>query len=344
MKQRADGRYCRKIKINDKYVFFYSAAKTEKQAAKDIERQLLAYQDKATGGMTFKQLADEWSAAHYPTLENNTLKQYRPALKDAVSRFGEMRISDITSTQVDLYIKSFASRGYAQKTVKSRLLVLNLAMTYAVVNQYIAANPCTYIKVPKNLPKEKRRGLTEEEITVVKNSIDKTFGLFAYFLLNTGLRRGEALALTYNDIDFDKKVIKVNKTVEWIGNVPNIKDHPKTDAGLREVPLLDCLYKVLKQGRGDQLIFPNTKNELIRNGNFNRLWDKYRAETGLTITPHQLRHAYATMLYDAGVDVKTAQYLLGHANIQTTMDIYTHLSKQRKENAADILNSFTNKK
>ena len=132
--------------------------------------------------------------------------------------------------------------------------------------------------------------------------------------------------------------------MEWVGNVPNIKNNPKTEAGIREVPLLDCVYKVLKRGRGDQLIFPNTKNELIRNGNFNRLWDKYRAETGLTITPHQLRHAYATMLYDAGVDVKTAQYLLGHANIQTTMDIYTHLSKQRKENAADILNNFTNKK
>ena len=167
--------------------------------------------------------------------------------------------------------------------------------------------------------------------------------MFAYFLLNTGLRKGEALALKYSDLDFDKKTIHVNKTVEWVGNVPNIKNHPKTDAGIRDVPLLDCLIDVIEHKNSDELLFPNASGELLRNGNFTRLWNKYRQETGLSITPHQLRHAYATILYDANIDIKTAQYILGHANIQTTMDIYTHLSQSRQDTAAEMLNKFVNR-
>ena len=157
-------------------------------------------------------------------LEHNTLKQYRPALADVTNQFGNFYIKDITSNQIDLYIKAYAKKGYAQKTVKTRLLILNLIMKYAVINQYISANPCTY-----------------------------------------------------------------------------------------------------------------ANGELIRNSNFTRLWDKYRTETGLNITPHQLRHAYATTLYDAGIDIKTAQYLLGHANIQTTMDIYTNLYSYSSESIEIII-------
>ena len=340
MKKRPDGRFCRKIKINDKFVFFYSSEPTEKQATRDIEQQLIQYKDKEVKGKLFSEVADEWSDYHFPTLENNTLKQYRPALANVFEQFGDCYIKDITSNQIDLFLKTYAKRGYAQKTVKTRLLILNLIMKYAVINQYISNNPCLYITIPKNLPKTRRTALTENELAIVKSSTDKTFGDFAYFLLNTGLRKGEALALRYCDIDFDKKIIHINKTVEWIGNVPNIKNHPKSDAGIRDVPLLNCLLQYIPNKTTDELIFTNTNGELMRNGNFTRLWDKYRAETGLSITPHQLRHAYATMLYDANIDIKTAQYLLGHANIQTTMDIYTHLSQSRQDTAADVLNKF----
>ena len=77
MKKRPDGRYCRKIKINNKFVFFYSSEKTEKQAARDIERQLLEYREKDKNGKTFAAVAAEWSDDHFPELEHNTLKQYR---------------------------------------------------------------------------------------------------------------------------------------------------------------------------------------------------------------------------------------------------------------------------
>ncbi len=70
------------------------------------------------------------------------------------------------------------------------------------------------------------------------------------------------------------------------------------------------------------------------------MWGSYQKNTGLTITPHQLRHAYATILYEAGIDVKAAQSFLGHSNIQTTMDIYTHLSEAKKIDSVDVIDRY----
>ncbi len=331
--RRKDGRYCRQIRINGRIVSFYG------KSERDINRKMLEYHQAAEKGRSFESVAGEWANKHFETVEHNTIKQYRPALKQITEHFSGKGIKDITSKDIDIFLHILADKGYAMKTVKSRLQIINQVFKYGVINNYIENNPCQYISVPKNLPQTKRELPTAEEIETVKNSINKTFGLFAYFILYTGLRRGEALALTYNDIDFKNKIIHVNKSVYYVGNIPNIKQ-PKTKAGYRDVILLDCLASKLKQKNTSDLIFPNHNGELIRNGNFNRLWAKYLSETGLSITPHQLRHAYATILFEAEIDVKDAQELLGHSTIQVTRDIYTHISKARKTQTADKLNKF----
>jgi site-specific recombinase XerD len=84
-------------------------------------------------------------------------------------------------------------------------------------------------------------------------------------------------------------------------------------------------------------LFQNNKGELIDNSQFTRQWNKYKELAGIDCTPHQLRHSYATILFDAGVDVKTAQAWLGHADINTTLAIYTHLSEQKQKEAKEKL-------
>lgn len=74
---------------------------------------------------------------------------------------------------------------------------------------------------------------------------------------------------------------------------------------------------------------------------FQRQWELYCQATGLKITPHQLRHAFATILFDAGIDDKDAQELLGHANLSTTRDIYTHITQSRKKKTVSLLNAAT---
>ena len=343
MKRRKDGRWAKTVTINKKRVFFYSTAETERQAERDIAKQLLEYAEKEEQGKTFKEVSEEWSSAHFETIEYNTQKYYRASLKQINEYFGNEMIADITPTNIKVFIDKISYEGYALKTVKSRLLVLNLIFKYAVIQRYAENNPCTYITAPKNLKKTRREAPEEEEIQVVKNSIYIEFGFFAYFILYTGLRRGEALALRYSDIDYENKLITVNKSIYHKNNVPHEKT-PKTSAGIRTVVLLDNLIPLLKKRKKtddkNELVFGNDSGRWLTNGQFQSLWENYVKQTQLKITPHQLRHAYATILYEAGIDEKDAQELMGHTTIQLTRDIYTHISKTRKKITADRLNKF----
>ncbi len=341
MKPRKDGRWQKKITLpNGKSKIFYSTAKTEKEAIKDFNKQFLEYSEKSEKGLSFFEVSDEWERQHFPTLENNSLKSYIPALRQVREYFDGIYIKDIKPYNINAFLGLLSNQGYAQKTIKTRLLVLNLIFKYAIISRYIEVNPCQYISLPKGLPKSKRTAATPLEIDLIKENADKTFGFFALFLLLTGCRRGEALALTPSDVDFEKSTILINKTVEWVGNKPYIKNHPKTDAGLREIPVPDFLLRELKKRKYQKFLFPNQDGELLHNSQVTRSWNAYRKETGIEATPHQLRHSYATILFDAGIDVKTAQKWLGHADIKTTLDIYTHLSDMRLEQSTEKLFYF----
>ena len=344
MKKRPDGRWAKTITINGKRIWFYSTADTERAAEKDIKQQLINYNDNKETGSPFNVVAEQWKNEHFPTLENNSLKNYRPAYREVVDFFGDKRIKHISASDGESFMKSLAKKQYAKKTVSTRLTVLNLIFKYAFNNNEVTANPCQYLSVPKKLKKAKRKAPSKAELTIVKDSWHiSTAGLLAYFFLFTGCRRGEALALTYGDFDLKRRVVQITKTVEWIGNVPQIKPHPKTNAGVREIPIPEILLDKIFDGakhKSSELVFKNQSGTLISNSGVTRMWKSYQKETGLTITPHQLRHAYATILYDAGVDVKAAQTFLGHADIQTTMNIYTELSEANQISSSDKIDKF----
>ncbi len=335
MGKRKDGRFQKSININGKRIYFYG--KTEKE----ILNKIMNYREKEKNGLTFKEVADRWEREHYEEVADTTAKRYKPCCQRAVEYFGNEFIKDISISKIDAYIKAFAKKGFAFKTVKAQLSIISLIFRYAVLNGYVENNPCAYVSVPKNL-KQTRRELPEaNQIEIVNKSVNVPFGLFAYFILYTGCRRGEALALQYGDIDFDNKIIHITKSVSYANNSPKIKT-PKTEAGIRDIILLDCLAEKIPKGKKNEYIFSSGNGKLLHGSNFERLWRKYTIETGLTITPHQLRHAYATILYEAGIKDKDAQELMGHSNINITREIYTHISSRRKEETAELLNNFIN--
>lgn len=343
MKRRADGRYIKKIKLLDGSTkYLYSSASSERAAMRDFNEQMQRLEQEQKERTLFCNVADEWSDRHFEKLENNTLKMYRPGLKEAKEFFNGKYIEDIKPLDVSRYLEYLEKKGFAAKTVKGRMLVLNLILKYAILLEYINSNPCQYITVPKGLPKKKRLPATPDDVQKIKENTDKEFGVLAYFILFTGCRRGEALAITPEDINLDNKTVSINKTVEWLGSRPQIKKSPKTDAGNREIPLTDNLIELLTPRMKQNYIFQNEKGELYNNSQVTRGWDKYQIETGVQSTPHQLRHAYQTMLFDAGIDIKTAQTWLGHKDIKTTLDIYTHLSESRLSNSIEKFNDFVN--
>lgn len=356
MLKRADGRWQEQIKLPGMAKPKYFYGKTQKE----VKQKMAEWRQEQTQGKRFEAAADAWEVWHTDRVEYNTAQVYVAALRRTKEHFAGRYIHDIGPDEIDAYIRYVAGRGYARRTVQIYLDMLNMIYDYAIVNRWAESNPCNPVKLPSGLPKGKREIPTEDQLQRVRDGLDVDFGLFPFMLLHTGLRRGELLALRWEDIDRENKIIHVNKSVYFAGTAPKVKA-PKTEAGHRTVVLLDVLADALPE-TGKGYIFggeePLSKKELERN------WLQWCKAVGLvrsevkpqydvrrgkeyaplrwkpTITPHQLRHAFATILFDAGVDIKDAQDILGHASIQITRDIYTHIRQERRQATADQINRF----
>lgn len=329
MIKRSDGRYQEAVTINGRRKYFYGRTKAE------VLRKLREFSDTAERGELFRTVADAWYAQHELETTYNAHVFYRKPLTAALERFGHRRINEITSQEISAYINELALKRYARRTVQGHLTMLCLIFDYGVIHGMAASNPARIVKLPKSLKSSKRDLPDESDIQKIKKGLTLPFGLLAYFLMLTGLRRGEALALTYDDIDRDKKLISVTKSLYWEVNQPVIKT-TKTDTGVRSVILMDALAEVLPRGKG--YIFGGDKP--LTQTVYRRAWANYAKESGISCTPHQLRHLYATLLYEAGVDEKMAQELMGHSSITITRDIYTHIRKNRLDKAAELLNNM----
>lgn len=305
----------------------------------EVERKMIEYKAKQERGPLFQEIAEIWKEQHFPTLSPTTANGYRSSYNRAKDHFNSVPITEVTPANIDSLLQQMARQQYARKTVANQLLIINLIFRFAMLDGIIKTNPCVAVSVPKGLKHNPRLLPTDEDLKIVKEGWNKPGGLLPYFILYTGCRRGEAAAITFKDIDRKKKIIKIDKSVCWAGGEPFIKT-PKTAAGNREIILLDKLANVLPSGIGDALLFPGPDGKIIKNVTLRHRWDRWRKKTGLTLTPHQLRHGYATMLYEAGIPERDAMDLLGHSDIKLTHNIYTHIRKSRKEETAALLNQI----
>lgn len=152
------------------------------------------------------------------------------------------------------------------------------------------------------------------------------YSLLYRFLLSTGLRIGEALALKRSDFDFEKGIVSVNKNVVFV-NGEKIEQTPKSDAGYRIVPVPRSICDEIKCMSGDA-IFPYSYNAV------RKATERIAKETGLNVTLHILRHTYATRLEEGNIQPKLKQYLLGHASLEVTQNIYTDTTTEYLESVS----------
>ncbi len=274
-----------------------------------------------------------------------------------------VKVFQIESALIDLAKKNpFTGKPTADKTLRAYRQSCSQVFAFAIKNRAIEFNPADLAEIPKNAPKNERRALTETERKWIQNlSDDNRAKCPAMVAMFCGLRRGELSALTWNDVDLYNKILTVNKSYDFKSK--NIKS-PKTAAGVRKIPIPDVLVEYLKSvPRKSIYVCRSAKNKMITDMGWKRLLDSLMLDlemqngnregkkkkkcapgvTAFTIQKfgwHDLRHTYATILFEAGVDVLTAQYLLGHASAETTMKIYTHLSDAQKERSIVKLNEF----
>lgn len=299
--------------------------------------------------ITFRQAADEWERIHREEIEGRTWKNYEPHVKDIVAEHGNRPIVDLETADVVNDLARAKAKGYSATIVNTRRSIFQMIFDYAIVSGYIKYNPARSVKLPRGLKRGRRSAPTQEQMKIICQSIDAPFGLFPFFLLCTGLRKSEALALEWSDIDLKNKEIHITKSLDYsIGAHPKIKA-PKTEAGTRIVPILDILLPYLKGGNGP--LFPQPDSARGGKGGsylteraYEGAWLRYCQTVGLmngskpAITAHNLRHGTATLMFETGVDELTAQRILGHSRVEITREIYTDLRADQKARSVSKLN------
>lgn len=344
---RSDGRYMARY-TDDKGRHCVYDRDPEK-----LYHKLLSIQTKKEPN--FREIADDWETQHREEITERTWKNYEPHFKDIVSRHGGKQISDVTALDIINHLTIAKAKGYSATVVNSIRSIYRMIFDYAVANEYIQYNPVTSVRLPKGLKRGKRVAPTDDQIKLICASTDAPFGLFPFFLLCTGLRKSEALALTWKDIDFESREISITKSLDYtVGANPKVKS-PKTDAGYRMVPILDILYPILRKEKDQsksEYVFPSTDSNRSGKGGglmtlrgYEGAWLRYCEAVGLmdadkpAITAHNLRHGTATLMFELGVDELTAQRILGHSRIEITREIYTDLRAAQNKKSVRKFNT-----
>ena len=327
-----------------------------------LKQKMSEYEEKQKHGEPFEIVAEKWEENHAAKIEATTGAAYTAHVRRAKEFFAGQPVNDITPAQIQAFIDGLGRQGFARDTVHRSRVVLNQIFNYAITmpGSTLRYNPVTAVKLPQGLAKTRREPPTEDQLILVNP--ETTMGLFCCFLMYTGMRRGEMLALRWENIDMEEKEITVCDVVQYSDNQGHIKDHPKTDAGIRKIPIPDELYNVLPKDKRKGFVFGTCKP--LSASQFRKLWLDWCKANGLAeseirtfkgknkktykhaawlpkVTPHQFRHQYATMLFRAGVDEMDTKNVMGHSSIVVTRDIYTHIQEREKESAvASKLNEY----
>lgn len=345
--QRKDGLYESIRTINGKRVAFRG------KTCREVDRKILEYHEQERTGRKFPVIADEWEREHEAEVSESTRRVYTYAVKRQKAAFPGYA-SEIRPVDVKRYITAFEKQGRAANSVQIELAVCKMIFSHAVLSGDIDVSPAAEVRKSRGLPAKKREALTEEQEAAVKAAGAAQEGrwwLFGYLLLYTGMRRGEALALSYSDVDRKAGVIHVTKKLSYAcGQFPTLEDHLKSENGRRDIPLLPPLAEALPRNRVG-LVFPGKDGGFMRASEITKNWRAYCRDVGLNefqrtdegklletfpITPHCFRHSFATICYEAGLDPRQAAQILGDTP-EVLEGVYTHLREGRRQTAAEKL-------
>ena len=332
LKQRPDGRYACKYKNKT----FYGRSSKEANDLRDeyIKKekagQLLRHE------LTVKEYALKWLPLYKSDVSEKCYNDYAKQLEALFPYIGNMQISRVTVDDAASVWQHYA--GYSASTIKrARMLYISLFDT-AIENDLCHKNPfkSKFVQPPRG-SSGSHRALTDEEVSLIVSTPHR-FQLAVLVMLYAGLRRGEVLALSSDDIDLEKNILHVNKAVRFESNQPRIVS-PKTSAGVRDVPILSTLRPYLVNHSG--LIAPSASGSIMSESAFDRAWQSYLHTLSLaaghpvSIQPHDLRHTYCTMIISAGVTIKQAMMWLGHADEKMILRVYDHVQASRTAASVD---------
>ncbi len=345
----------------------------------ELKRKLnTALHDDANGNnvednsITLSQWFKSWIEIHkYKVIRNNTKMYYTQLYTKHIEPFlGKKKIKDITQLNIKALLKELDQKGYHYETKnKVRIMLLDM-FDKAMVDNYVLKNPCKGIRLARDEKKDMRVFSREEQAEFFECSKGTFYDNLFVVAVSTGLRQGEICALTWDDIDFEKKEISVTKTLLYQKLEGDTQKEfrlnpPKTRTSKRTVPISKQCETALKKQyiqrnnvmarksakplEGFENLLFTTKygtpicNQILLDA-IKRIIEEINLcrdelEQFEIFSPHCFRHTFATRCFEAGIQPKTVQTYLGHATLQMTMDLYTSvLGNHRQEEMQKLEN------
>lgn len=364
-KRRPDGRYRVVYKGQEFYSTPWGPLSEAIEKREEYKKQIILGLKEESLGILYSTYAVRYIQVHKAECSRPVYNLYASYINKTIDFFGDIPIKDITETDIKELYNQLADQGYGKYTLDKFSALLKGMFRTAVNDGVILRNPCATARRPKDLHIGSHRTITDEERRLIHESVgEHPMGIAAMVMLYTGIRRGELLVIdTGKDIDHEKKRLHVRQAMHYDINKGTV-GKTKSRAGVREIPLFDPLPELLAEHNG--LLVMNQAGDMASKTVFRNQWDSYMYHLSLKInggvqkrwwgktrahkailaeggelpqwrdvkfTPHDLRHTYVTMLYDAGVDIKTAVKWVGHADSKMIMQIYAHLTEQREKQA-----------
>ena len=369
IQKRKDGRYTVTVMFKGKRQAIYG--KTKKETLEKLTRAIneIQYakihnlQNYSATTTTLSAWATECVETYSKEyVRGSTYYSYKNIINRHLGDLGNKRLADITNLMVQSHLLSLKNITSGEK-LSPKILInvrnfISLVFNYAIQNRMLNYNPVQGVKMPKQV-KHTARALTVEEqkrLEIAVRECDRLL-MFAVILdLYTGLRKGELLALQWNDIDFENGCISVTKQLtrhhsKYDPSHPSELDiaPPKTEASIRKVYIIDALKSELlnykekviawKEEHGlqhsdDDFLFTSRKNTAIEPRRFYQYYKELLDIAGIEdATFHTLRHTFATRCLESGIDIVTVSKILGHADSRITANTYSHLlpEYQKKE-------------
>lgn len=370
--QRKDGRYQGSFVDRfgkRRYCYSKNLAELKKKLrAAQVENDSLT--NIIQSDMTVDEWFDMWMDTYRADCRNTTKHQYEYEYKRVKKNLGNVKLSELQVLHVQRAINQLKTVSSKKNTLK----ILRSMLRKAVDSDLLLKNPADRVEISQRIKHKERRVLTKKETVLLLEAMEgKTHYPLIVVALGTGMRIGELLGLTWDNIDFKNERIHVQQTLCFVEN-ENGKyfemHEPKTEKGNRSIPMLPDVKKalkqqyeikqnILKQGHEPQagfenLVFTTRDNNpvhamgvrLALEQAVGRIRKKYPTLQFDDVYPHALRHTFATRCIENGIEPKSLQIILGHSTIGITMDLYCHvmpetidLEMQKLENMQIALTS-----
>jgi len=277
------------------------------------------------------------------SIRPNTIRNYTERyIRNIKPYIGNMLLSDVKPMHCQSVLNHMEKK-YKSSTIGQVRITLFCMFTDAVENDIIYRNPVTK-SVKHDIGKESKkvRALTREEqrrfLEVARPC--SNYNQYA-FILQTGLRTGELIGLEWTDIDFEKRIIHIERSMEYRHSVGEWRiGPPKSKSGYRDIPLTEEAFAILMEQkeivrslkvinvRFANLVFLNRKGEPTKNSAYDSTLFKLCDKAGIKrFSMHVLRHTMATRCIEGGMRPKTLQVILGHSNVGITMNLYVHVTE-----------------